>query len=361
MDVTIHIATRSLDLLPYNIDPRMLQEMEKVSVILLLLGVFMFATEPATPTNVIKQPVVIDTDIGSFLDDFFAIAFAIRSSHLDVKLIVTASDDTITRAKITAKFLFLLGRDDIPIAVGLKNNNQTVHTFWDWATDVDLSSYKGGVFMDGIQKMGEVITASPVPVDILAIGPMTNFPGLLSDYPQVVKNSNIRAMMGSVYKGYNNASSPTAEYNVKLCPECADQLLRAGWNVCITPLDTCGYNILSPELEKELLSGTNTASLSLADVFLYDCFTNTGECRGPVRSDPLTLFDAVGTFLLYPDASSYIIFQELKLSVNSTGYTVINNSSGTPVDVALYWQEPNGLYNFQQYMVNVLSNSTYKI
>ena len=168
------------------------------------------------------------------------------------------------------------------------------------------------------------------------------------------------AMMGSIYKGYNNGSSQTAEYNVKLCPDCADQLLRAGWNICITPIDTGKYNTLSPDLEKELLSGTNMASLSLADIFLYGCFTSTVQCMGPVRSDPPILFDPVATFLLYPNASSYIIFQELKLSVNSTGYTVINNSSGTPVDVALYWQEPNGLYNFQQYMVNVLSNSTYK-
>ena len=354
----LDVATYSLDLLPCCIDPRTLQDMEKVSVVLLLFGVFSCATESATPTNV--QPVVIDTDIGSFLDDFFAIAFAVQSSHLDVKLIVTTSDDTITRAKVAAKFLSLLGRDDIPIAVGIKNNNQTLHTFWDWAADVDLSSYKGGVSMDGIQKMGEVITTSQVPVDILAIGPMTNFPNLLNDYPQVVKNANIQAMMGSIYKGYNNASSQTAEYNVKLCPECADQLLRAGWNVSITPLDTCRDNILSAELEKELLSGTNMASLSLADVFLYDCLTNTVECTGPVRSDPPTLFDAVGTILLYANASSYVKFQELNLSVNSTGYTVINKSTGTPVDVALYWQKPNGLFDFQQYMVNVLSNSTYK-
>ena len=336
----------------------MLQDMEKVSVVLLLFGVFSCATESATPTNM--QPVVIDTDIGSFLDDFFAVAFAIQSSHLDVKLIVTTSDDTITRAKVAAKFLSLLGRDDIPIAVGIKNNNQTLHTFWDWAADVDLSSYKGGVFMNGIQKMGEVITASQVPVDILAIGPMTNFPDLLNDYPKVVKNANVKAMMGSIYKGYNNASSPTAEYNVQMCPECADQLLRAGWNVSITPLDTCGDNILSQELEMELLSGTNMGSLSLADVFIYLCLASTLECTGPVRSDPPTLFDPVGTLLLYPNASSYIVFQELNLSVNSTGYTVMNNSTGTPVDVALYWQKPNGLYNFQQYMVNVLSNSTYK-
>ena len=353
----LDVATYSLDLLPCYSDPRTLQNMEKVSVVLLLFGVFFCATESATPTNV--QPVVIDTDIGSFLDDFFAIAFAVQSSHLDVKLVVTTSDDTITRAKIAAKFLSLLGRDDIPIAVGIKNNNQTLHTFWDWAADFDLSSYKGGVCMNGTEMMGEVITTSQVPVDILAIGPMTNFPDLLSDYPQVVKNANVRAMMGSIYKGYNT-SSPTAEYNVQMCPECADQLLRAGWNVSITPTDTGRYDNLSSVLEKELLSGTNMPSLSLADVFIYDCLNNTVDCTGPVRSNPPKFFDPVGTLLLYPNASSYVVFQELNLSVNSTGYTVIDNSTGTPVDVALYWQEPNGLFDFQQYMVNVLLSSTYK-
>ena len=333
-------------------------------VVGLLLGVLLWDAEQtlsdhSTPKNAGRQPVIIDTDIGSFVDDFFAIAFAVQSSYLDVKLIITSSDDTITRAKITAKFLSLLGRDDIPIAVGIKNSNQTIHTFWDWAQDVDLSSYKGGISEDGIQKMGEVIRASPVPVDILAIGPMTNFPNLLTSFPQVVKNANIRAMMGSIYKGYDDAFSPSAEYNVELCPECANQLLHAGWNITITPLDTCEYVVLDVGLVKELLSGTSAASLTLADIYLYGCLTSTMECKGPVRSDPPVLFDAAGTLLLLPNASSYVAFHELKLSVNATGYTVIDSSSGFPVSVALDWQKTDGLHKFESYMVNVLTTSNW--
>ena len=346
----------------------MVQHIASLAVVGLLLGILLWDAERSqslshysTSKNAARQPVVIDTDIGSFLDDFVAIAFAVQNSYLDVKLIITSSDDTITRAKIAAKFLSLLGRDDIPIAIGVKNSNQTIHTFWDWAADVNLSRYKGGVSEDGIQKMGEVIMASPVPVDILAIGPMTNFPNLLTSFPQVVKNANVQAMMGSIYKGYDNASSPTAEYNVKLCPDCANQLLHAGWNVTMTPLDTCEYVILDIDLEKELLSGTNAAVLTLANAFLYDCLTSTVECTGPVRTDPPVLFDAVGTLLLLPNASSYIVFQELKLSVNATGYTVIDSGSGFPVNVALYWQKDDGLHNFEKYMVNVLiaSNATF--
>ena len=91
-------------------------------------------------------PVIIDTDIGSFVDDSFAVVYAAQSSNLDIKLVVTCTDDTTARARVTAKLLTIIGRDkDIPIGIGLKNDNRTAHTLFDWATSYDLSSYKGGV------------------------------------------------------------------------------------------------------------------------------------------------------------------------------------------------------------------------
>ena len=41
-----------------------------------------------------KRPVIIDTDIGSFDDDPVAIALALSRPELDVKLVITCSDDT---------------------------------------------------------------------------------------------------------------------------------------------------------------------------------------------------------------------------------------------------------------------------
>ena len=60
-----------------------------------------------------KRPVIIDTDIGSFDDDPVAIALALSRPELDVKLVITCSDDTTERARIAAKYLTLLGRDDM--------------------------------------------------------------------------------------------------------------------------------------------------------------------------------------------------------------------------------------------------------
>ena len=42
-------------------------------------------------------------------------------------------------------------------------------------------------------------------------------------------------MAGSIYRGYNNSSKPSDEYNVKTCPKCMRELFQSGMNVTITP------------------------------------------------------------------------------------------------------------------------------
>ena len=50
---------------------------------------------PRAAATSTQRPVIIDTDIGSDIDDSFAIGLALQSSeYLDVKLIVTCTDDT---------------------------------------------------------------------------------------------------------------------------------------------------------------------------------------------------------------------------------------------------------------------------
>ena len=311
---------------------------------------------PFTEKYAVKQPVVIDTDIGSDYDDGVAVAFAIsESTYLDVKLIVTCTDDTTARAKVTAKLLTLFGRDDIPIGIGVPNSNKTDHTLFDWAMDFNLSSYKGGVYVDGVEKMAEVITSSESVVDIIAIGPMTNFPLLLSKYPAVVKNARVHAMAGSIYKGYDNSSTPSAEYNVRLCPNCMSELLHAGWDVTITPLDTCGVATLTPPLLEELLTSADAISLGIANSLIYFCISNPYmNCRFKVTTP--VLYDAVATLLTLPNAKDFVVFNELKLTISNEGYTVINNKTGVPTQVALYWQHMNdGLNKFRTYLTESLS------
>lgn len=99
--------------------------------------------------------------VGSDFDDSAAIAVALSDPELDVKLIVratspnftsfkaclrdswlqvTATGDTIARAQVVAKYLTLFGRTDIPIGVGVANDNKTYTPLYAWAADTNLTS-----------------------------------------------------------------------------------------------------------------------------------------------------------------------------------------------------------------------------
>jgi inosine-uridine nucleoside N-ribohydrolase len=299
------------------------------------------------------QPVIIDTDIGSDIDDSFAIALALQSSELlDVQLIVTCTDDTTARAKIAAKLLTIAGQDSVPIGIGQANANETVHTLWGWAQDFNLSEYKGGVYEDGVDQMAKIILASETVVDIIAIGPMTNFPLLLQKYPGVVKNARIRAMAGSIYRGYDNSTTPAREYNVMMCPYCMELLLQAGWNVSVTPLDTCGITTLPPQYSDLFIAASNSWSLALSSSLLYFCTVlqcNLNEATSP-------LYDTVATLLTLPNAGNFIDLKMLNLRVTSDGYTVIDDREGTPTQVALYWNKDLvGLNQYRMFLVSALS------
>jgi inosine-uridine nucleoside N-ribohydrolase len=63
-------------------------------------------------------PVVLDTDIGSDMDDSWALAMLLGCPELDLRLVVTATADTTYRARVAAGILIAGGRDDVPIGIG---------------------------------------------------------------------------------------------------------------------------------------------------------------------------------------------------------------------------------------------------
>jgi inosine-uridine nucleoside N-ribohydrolase len=333
--------------------------MERAARILLLLHVVQVSTllcqDPQRITA--PRPVIIDTDIGSDIDDSFAIGFALQSSQcLDVKLIVTCTDDTTARAKIVGKLLTIAGMDSTPIGVGYANGNKTDHTLWDWAKDFNLSDYRGGVFEDGVDQMAKIILSSETVVDIIAIGPMTNFPLLLQKYPDVVKKARIRAMAGSIYRGYDNSTTPTEEYNVKLCPHCLNTVLRAGWEVTLAPLDTGGVASLLPENLQHLIASSNTWSFGLDAHTLFWCTKGVILCHLNIAT--ISLPDTVATLLTLPNFADFVDLETLNLVVTDEGYVKINNTNGVSTQVALYWKENLvGLNNFRRYMISMLVDS----
>ncbi|WP_421853373.1 nucleoside hydrolase [Oricola sp.] len=63
-------------------------------------------------------PFVLDTDIGTDVDDALALTFALASPELDLIGVTIVDGDVATRAKMAARLLGMAGRPDIPVIIG---------------------------------------------------------------------------------------------------------------------------------------------------------------------------------------------------------------------------------------------------
>ena len=131
-------------------------------------------------------PVILDTDIGTDVDDVWALAFLLRCPELDVRLITTSTGDTRHRAALVAKMLEIAGRADVPIGIGLALDPAPLgHT--GWLGDYDLDDYPGAVYTDGVGAICDTIMNSTETVTIIAIGPLPNLAAALVREPRICR------------------------------------------------------------------------------------------------------------------------------------------------------------------------------
>ncbi|XP_062518451.1 uncharacterized protein LOC134193628 [Corticium candelabrum] len=309
----------------------------------------------ASLTCCFSLPVIIDTDIGTDFDDSVALAFAIQSTDLDVRLVVSATGDTRARARVVTKYLTAYGRDDIPIGIGVPDNKTAAGSLYGWAADFNLSNYKGTVYSDGVDKMASIIKESNQTVLIIAIAPATNFPSLLQRFPEVANRIEVKAMSGSINHGYANSSHPAAEYNVQHCPTCSSVMYKASWNLTITPLDTCGVVTLSGSSWDCLLNGTNGVAPVLMESWIYWCLhSGSGSCSVTPGSHTDVFYDPVAVLLCLPLSLDLMDFKVLKIRITEDGHTVIDNNEGSSTLVAISWKG-NGLDDFDQFLATTIA------
>src|SRR6476659_5976322 len=83
-----------------------------VPVLLLLLSSPVFA-QPAAHLK-----VLLDTDIASDIDDAWALGLLVALPNVELVGVTITDGNTAARAKVACKLLHVVGRDDVPVAVG---------------------------------------------------------------------------------------------------------------------------------------------------------------------------------------------------------------------------------------------------
>src|SRR5690606_22846119 len=74
--------------------------------------------------------VVLDTDIGTDVDDVLCLALALASPEIELVAVTTVSGDARLRAQIARRLLDLAGRPDIPVFAGEERPRSRTGSFF---------------------------------------------------------------------------------------------------------------------------------------------------------------------------------------------------------------------------------------
>jgi inosine-uridine nucleoside N-ribohydrolase len=312
--------------------------------------------------------LVFDTDIGTDIDDTWALAMLLGCPELDLKLVTTATGDTTYRARIVAGMLAAAGRDDVPIGVGVKTallEGVPPEPQGGFAAEVDLDSHRGGVHQDGVSALIECVMGSEEPVTVVAVGPLTNVGAALEREPRIAERAKFIGMHGWIRElgtKDGKAQAPSPEYNVVCDVAACRATFAANWEKTITPIDTCGQIVLRGELYRQVRD-TQTpviqAMLRNYDewALAWPDIAQTAEDYGDQPGIPYwqqrstVLFDTVGVYLAYDE--SLLNIEQLGIVVEDDGLT--RESPGAPeLRVATSWRDRD---RFEAHLVERLLGS----
>jgi inosine-uridine nucleoside N-ribohydrolase len=273
-----------------------------------------------------RTKVVLDTDIGTDIDDAWALGYALKSPTFELLGVTVTDADTPKRARLACKLLQRLGRTDVPVAVGRQTTAvppDRVDYQFAWAEDFD--DYRP-IATPAADFLADVIRKHPNEVTLIAVGPLQNIGDLVRQHPDVVPLVKRVVLMGGSIGG--NAFSPTAvpEWNVKLAIPEAQVVYSANWPITIVPLDSTTYIRLEDQ-ERETLRKAGTP-LTTALETLLRLWTSQPSSR-------MTLHDQMALVEAQQPGRFFETCDALPLRVDAEGYTRVDTSGGRPVHVCL--------------------------
>lgn len=270
--------------------------------------------------------VVLDTDIGTDIDDAWALGYALKSPSFELLGVTVTDGDTLQRARLACKLLHRLGRTDVPVAVGRQTPAVPPDRLdYQFTWSEDFQAYKP-VGSPAVEFLADNIRRNPGEVTLIAVGPLHNIGDLVRLHPDVVHLvKRVVLMSGSI--GPNASSSvPVPEWNVKLAIPEAQAVYAADWPVTIVPLDSTTYVRLEDQ-ERATLRRARTP-LAVALEALLRLWTD-----GP--SSRMTLHDQLALAEAQHPGRFFGRCEPMPLRVDGEGYTRVDPATGRPVTVCL--------------------------
>lgn len=301
--------------------------------------------EEPRPVAADAQPILIDTDMAA--DDWLAILYLLQHPGADVQAItVTGAGEARCDAGVrnALDLAALAGRPQIPVACGRETPLRGDHVFpTEWRERVDrllgLSlprNERVRVAEGAVALMSLIIQASPFPVHLIALGPVTNVAEMLEAEPAVASNLRAITIMGGAVRVPGNVGpssdidNDVAEWNIYVDPHALAVVFASGVPVTLVPLDATDQAPVTESFVNRLKKDRST---SVAE-FTYRVMTKQeDDIRAGYRYfwDPLAVAVALD--------SSLSPIEEMRLTVIEqegprSGQTA-ESDGGHPAQVAV--------------------------
>lgn len=203
-----------------------------------------------------RIPLIVDTDIGTAIDDAFALAAVISSERFELLAVTTCTAQAEDRAWMICRFLTALNMKNVPVAFG---RGEQVKSEIDWQIqyrrhpavvwDRTVKPDKEGAEDVMARALGKCDNGQAV---ILALGPLTNVARLLNKHPDSKKKiARIIAVGGYRQVERKLVDLAAAETNFKRDVLAVRAVMESDMRLVIVPLDlTHGVSLSEVQLAK---------------------------------------------------------------------------------------------------------------
>jgi purine nucleosidase len=225
-------------------------------------------------------PIILDTDIGTDVDDALALTLAVCSPEIDILAVTTVGVDVRLRGRIARKLLQGLGRDGIPVAAGCDRRLNGKEF-----KPMPISSARGFIesHLDGlplqeqhaVDLIIDLLQAANTRITLVLIGPVTNAAMALKRCPQIEeKIERFVVMGGSIHPkdilkkegwlkwvpGFLRAGM---EFNLNADPAAAEVILNSGIPILLVPAEITFRTYLTEQERAQIRQSTVPQSAEL--------------------------------------------------------------------------------------------------
>jgi inosine-uridine nucleoside N-ribohydrolase len=295
----------------------------------LFAAILLSACSVGAADSAAKTPIILDTDIGTDIDDAFALALIINSPELELLGVTTVSGDTAARARLAAKLLWEAGGKwrQVPVVAGEPGSPQPIEQAR-WAVDFASPEILKESAVDFLRGQFD---RRPGKITLITIGELTNVAALLEADPLVAKKiKRIVLMGGSIARGYGPGSRAEPEWNIKSNPTAARVVFSSRIPILMVPLDVTAMLQLEAAARNRIFNhGTPVAGALAALYHLWDKET-------PILFDPMAV-----ALLIKPDLCET---EQLAVEIDAEGSTLVvkgkppNATVGIRTDPARFFE-----------------------